>query len=424
MAIRLLLLVLFLPALALGQEKGTMSRARAEYTSGDYPATIRTLRNSKRLTRNDPEARLLLAVSLFHTNDLPAAKAELDELVSNRGDAFPVARFYLGRVYHAQNLFPEAAEAYKEYARTLDQEGEAWLAVTALLRNVANGIRMASGGESVLVDNLGPKVNTPNDEFGAIPSQSGSGRVYFTALQPGIRGTAGHTDILVTEAFGTAWAPREAFNPLLNTLSNETVVDISPSGNRIYYFRGASEREGEYLVDTFRADAPTELITIAPEVNLSIRTLDVTPFYAADDAVYFASDRPDGYGGLDLYRKARLPEGGYGPAENLGPTVNSPYDEISPFVANDGRTIYFSTNDPDFSIGGFDIVRTFRVKGAEGQYTLPVNVGLPINSAGDDTHFRLAPDSFTAFLTSNRKDGYGKRDLYVAYYPTARLEMQ
>ena len=418
------LLLLILPFVAAGQDRAILENARAEYAGGDYPATVRSLRASVSLVEGDPEAALLLAVSLFHINDLEASKAVLDRLIDRKGDAFPVARFYLGRVYHAQNLFPRAAAEYKNYARTLNQEGEAWLAVTALLRNVANGLRLATGGEQILVDNLGPAVNSPEDEFGPIPSQTGSGRVYFTARRPGIRGEGGHTDIQVTEASGDGWVPPTPLNPLLNTLSNETMVDVSPDGNRIYYYRGANEKDGEYLIDTFRNDAPDELVTIAPDVTFSVYNVDVTPFFADADAIYFASDRADGYGGLDLYRRPRLEDGTYGPSENMGPSVNGPYDEICPFVARDGRTIYYSTNDPDYSVGGFDVVQTFRVVGAEGRYTLPVNLGLPINSAGDDTHFRLAPDTFTAFLASDRKDGFGRRDIYAVYYPTARLEMQ
>jgi hypothetical protein len=121
---------------------------------------------------------------------------------------------------------------------------------------------------------------------------------------------------------------------------------------------------------------------------------------------------------------ARLGQGRYGPPTNLGPNVNGPYDEICPFVARDGRTIYFSTNDPTFSVGGFDVVRTYRVAGAQNQFTLPENAGMPLNSAGDDTHFRLASDTFTGFLSSDRKDGLGKRDVYIVYYVEGREEMR
>ena len=423
-----LLFIVLLPVCLTAQSRGKLNRARGTYAAGNYAETVRTLRGDGRLVADDPEAALLLAVSLFHTNRLGEAKTELERLIIDRGDNFPVARFYLGRVYHAQNLFPDAAEEYKRYSRTLDQEGEAWLTVTTLLRNVANGLSIISESEQLLVDNLGPSVNTPEDEFAPIPSPGGTGQLYFTATYPN-RGRAANADIYLTAPTGEGWSAPKDLNPLQNTSANETLVDISADGRKIFYFRGggagaASMREGDYLVDTFRVGGNQSVVTIAPEVALSQYHEDVTPYFSAPDGLYFASNRPEGYGGLDLYRRERLEDGSLGPVKNLGPAVNGPYDEICPFVARDGRTLYFSTNDPDYSVGGFDVVRSFRVIGGAGRFTLPVNLGIPTNSAGDDTHFRLAPDTFSGFLASDRKDGYGKRDLYVIYYSSARKEMQ
>ena len=419
----LVVYILLLPLFLTGQNRATLELAQREYDAGQYAAAVRTLRSNPQLTEFDPEAALLLAVSLFHANDLRAAQERLDLLIKQRGDAFPVARFYLGRVYHAQGLFTEAAAEYKRYLRTLKQDGQAWLAVTALLRNVANGLAATGSTEQTIVDNLGPEVNSEADEFGPIPSPTGSGRVYFTRAVTPAGSTTAQTDIAYTAATGISWAPAAPLSPLINTRAEEALLDISPDGRRLYYFRGTSAADGSFLVDTFRTNTADDLVTIPVEVPLNVNTTDVTPFFGADDAIYFASNRPDGYGGLDLYRRLRLPEGGYGPSQNLGPQVNGPYDEACPFVARDGRTIYFSTNDPEYSIGGFDVVKSFRVVGVEGRFTRPENVGLSVNSAGDDTHFRLAPDGFTGFLASDRKDGFGGRDLFVVYYASGRVEM-
>ena len=419
----LLFILVTCPLLLFGQPRGEMDRVRARYELGDYAAVIRGLGSSDNLVRSDPEAALLLAVSQFHTNDLTAAKSVLDELIERWGEDFPVAGLYRGRVYHAQNLFDRAAVEYKHYLRTLRQGGEAWVAVVALLRNVDNAIRLGYGDGEILIDNLGPAVNTASDEFGPIPSPTGSGRVYYTSLRPGRSFGEGNTDIFFTTTMGRGWSQGRSLDPLLNTAANEALLDISDDGTQLHYYR-AENGKGQFLVDTFRAGREISLVTIPLGAPLSTVYEDVSPYFGAADAIYFASRRPDGYGGLDLYRRDRLAGGGYGPAENLGPQINGPYDEVCPFVARDGRTLYYSTNDPAYSIGGFDVVSSYRVVGGRGRYTLPQNAGLPVNSAGDDTHFRLAPDTFTAFLASDRKDGYGQRDLYVVYYPTARPEMQ
>lgn len=401
-----------------------MERARSEYAAGAYATVVRTLQSSNRLLRDDPEAALLLSVSLFHINDLTEAKKNLVALIERKGNDFPVAQFYLGRVYHAQNLFPEAVDAYKQYLRTLNQEGEAWRAVTVLLKNVDNAIRLGAGDEQIIAENMGPAVNTIGDEFGPIPSPSADGRVYLTATRNGSGIDQENPDIFVTNVLNGTWNEPTVLNPLLNTSQVEYLVDISYDGSKIYYFRGNDLNDGQYLIDTFRAEADNKAVTLPVEVPFSSSFGDATPYFNSEDAIYFSSNRPDGYGGMDLYRRRRLPEGGYGPSENLGPTINGAYDEVCPFMARDNRTLYYSTNDPNLSIGGFDVVKAFRVVGGEGRFTVPENAGIPINSAGDDTHFRLAPDTYTAFLASDRKDGYGKRDVYVVYFTLPRLEME
>lgn len=415
-----LFLLLALPLSA--QRKEKLERAQREFASGDYPAVIRTLQGVKKL-EDDADASLLLAVSQFHANDLLAAETGLAQLLERENDDYPLGWFYLGRVYHAQHRFKRAATEYKRYLRILSGDGPERKTVVRLLRNVDNGIRAGFVSDEMIAENMGEQVNTIHDEYGPIPSPTGNGKLYYSLLSPDLASGATHSDIVVTTPTDMGWRPPAPLNPLLNTSEQEFLADISPDGQQLFYYRGGNERSGRYLLDTYRA-GDNQLVTAQPGAPLDPSSGDVTPFFGASDAVYFASRRPGGYGGLDLYRMERLPNGQFSAPQNLGPNVNGPYDEICPFVAKDGRTIYFSTNDPGYSVGGFDVVRAFRVIGTNDQFTLPENAGMPLNSAGDDTHFRLAPDTFTGFLASDRKDGFGKRDLYIIYFVEAREEMR
>lgn len=413
-----LALSLSLPA----QRRDRLDRANREFAAGDYPAAIRTLQSVKKLA-DDAQGSLLLAVARFHANDLLAAESGLLALLERENNDYPLAWFYLGRVYHAQHRFQRAAVEYKRYLRMLSGDGPERKTVVRLLRNVDNGIRAGFVNDEMIAENMGDNVNSENDEFGPIPSPTGSGKLYFSRRRPDLASGRAHSDIVAVSADGQGWTRPAAVNPLLNTDAEENLSDISPDGQQLYYYRGNDARDGQFLLNVYRGDSG-QLTTLQPDAPLNPAAGDVTPFFGAPDAVYFASRRPGGYGGLDLYRMPRLPGGGYGAPQNLGPEVNGPYDEITPFVAKDGRTFYFSTNDPAFSVGGFDVCRTFRVTGADGRFTRPENAGIPLNSAGDDTHFRLAPDTFTGFLASDRKDGFGQRDLFIVYFVEAREEMR
>ncbi|MEM9928447.1 MAG: hypothetical protein AAF840_01385, partial [Bacteroidota bacterium] len=409
---QLLLLFTLIPLLLPAQRKEKLDRANREFAVGDYPGAIRTLQTIRGI-EGDAEASLLLSVSQFHTNDLLTAEAGLLALAEREKDTYPLIWFYLGRIYHTQHRFVRAATEYKRYLRTLNSDGPERKTVVNLLRNVDNGIRAGFVTDEMVTENMGPRVNSEHDEFGPVPSPSGTGRLYFNLVAPNLATGRVQSDIVVSNNAQSGWGTPLSLNPFINTGAQESLVDISPDGQKLYYYRGNSATDGRYLLDTFRAGGNNEMVTLDAGIGLYTYQGDMTPFLGAADAIYFASNRPGGYGGLDLYRMVRLPGGGFAPPQNLGPNVNGPYDEICPFVARDGRTVYYSTNDPEYSVGGFDVVRTFRVVGTEDQFTIPENAGMPLNSAGDDTHFRLANDTFTGFLASDRKDGLGKRDIYI-----------
>ncbi len=127
------------------------------------------------------------------------------------------------------------------------------------------------------------------------------------------------------------------------------------------------------------------------------------------NTLYFSSDRPGGYGGKDIYKSIRTPEGNWSKAFNLGPEINTPFDEKSPFIHVDNYTLYFSSQGHD-NIGGFDIFLSRMDDNFNWQK--PVNLGHPINSEADDLGFFVSTDGKKGYFTSNKMKGEGGWDIY------------
>ena len=127
---------------------------------------------------------------------------------------------------------------------------------------------------------------------------------------------------------------------------------------------------------------------------------------------FFVSDRPGGYGGRDIYVMERKKNGKWTKPKNLGPGINTEYDEDSPFIAIDNRTLYFATNG-DKSIGGFDIMKSEMTE--DSTWTESVNLGYPFNSTNDDIFYTTTLDGRRGYMTSYRKDGKGEKDIYEIY---------
>ncbi|MEM6772432.1 MAG: tetratricopeptide repeat protein, partial [Bacteroidota bacterium] len=242
------------------QRKDQLERAQREFAAGDYPSAIRTLQGVKKL-EEDAEASLLLAVSQFNANDLLSAEAGLVTLLEREKDDYPLAWFYLGRVYHAQHRFKRAATEYKRYLRMLNNDGPERKTVVRLLRNVDNGIRAGFVSDEMIAENMGQQVNSEHDEYGPIPSPSGNGKLYFSLLHPDLVDGTLHSDIVVTEPNDLGWGDPSPLNPLLNTNAQEFLADISPDGQQLFYYRGGDERDGRYLMDTYR-EGNDQLVTV------------------------------------------------------------------------------------------------------------------------------------------------------------------
>jgi hypothetical protein len=159
---------------------------------------------------------------------------------------------------------------------------------------------------------------------------------------------------------------------------------------------------------------------------------DSQPTVSADgNSIIFASDRPGGFGGTDLYIIHRDAKGEWGAPQNLGPKINSTGDERTPFIHSDSETLYFSSGDNKktggaghYGFGGFDIF--YSRKDEKGEWKEPENIGYPINTEGDDVGFFVSSDAQTGYFFAFdegkvRGKGVGRYDLYsFLLYPGAR----
>ena len=115
-----------------------------------------------------------------------------------------------------------------------------------------------------------------------------------------------------------------------------------------------------------------------------------------------------GFGGKDIYKVMRLPNGKWSRAINLGATVNTPYDEDAPFIYTDKKTLYFSSRGHQ-NMGGYDVFKTVYEKRA---WTTPENLKYPINTVQDDIFFVLSASGKIGYYSSAREGGFGGEDIY------------
>ncbi|AOM80289.1 OmpA family protein [Pedobacter steynii] len=264
--------------------------------------------------------------------------------------------------------------------------------------------------------NLGSQINSAHrDYFPAITADNET--LIFS------RNIAGNEDFFISKKHNKEWSSPVSLSSNINTAQfNEGAQSISPDGQYLF-FTGCnrpnglgrcdiyvSHKEGNSWGQPFNLGAPVNTIywesqpAISPDGN----------------TLYFVSNRPGGIGGYDIWKTQLNEEGEWSLPLNLGPEINTPYDENTPFLHADGKTLYFSS-DGWPGMGNKDIFLS-RID-STGHWSNPLNMGYPINSFNEETGLIVSPDGTEAFFSSNLKDGYGDMDIYQFKLPEDKKPM-
>ena len=333
------------------------------------------------------------------------------------------AHFELAGLYHEQHMFDEAIARYNDYKelffrKTGDEE------VDRLIRISSNAKVMLSNTADLQIENLGPRVNSKYQDYVPFATADGS-ELYFTSRRPGsIGGMRDHEgkymeDIYVSQFKHGRWATAKNIGGPVNTKTHDATVGIAPNGNALLIYRTSADMKSG---DLYITENKENLWSMPKKLGKNINSdhQEASACISGDEMVmYFSSDRPGGYGGKDLYRVKKLPNGEWSLPLNLGPMINTSFDEDAPFIHSDGRTLFFASKGHN-NIGGFDIFKSTLI--GQDLWTIPENLGGPINTVKDDIYFALSADGRIGYFSSERPDGLGEQDIYRVSFPDPDLQ--
>ncbi|MEM6964948.1 MAG: OmpA family protein [Bacteroidota bacterium] len=257
--------------------------------------------------------------------------------------------------------------------------------------------------------NLGKNINSKYDEY--LPTITSDGqKLVFTRKQKG-----SNEDIFQSRKNETDWNQGKAYGKDLNTEFNEGMARFEMHG-KAFYFSGCLREDTKGGCDIYKATLMGEEIVEVSRLDgmLNSREWDSQPSVSCDGSqMFFTSTRGGGLGGGDIYLSSLLPNGDWGVPINLGGVINTPGDEEAPFIANDGKTLYF-TSTGHVGQGDGDL---FVSRFVDGAWTAPVNLGFPINSPGKEIGMYVQGNGKTAYFASERIGGTGGLDIYTCELP-------
>ncbi len=387
-------------------------KAAQMYNRRDYAGAMRQLED---LTLDDPtfaKAWLLKADVYYDLQDFSKAAASYKKAVEADSSIFPPAYYILANLYFDMENYVDAKTYYLKYL-DFKPKNQAELKRTSENLPLCDfRLKMMKNPVAYNPVNIGPNVNSSGFEYINAVSLDES-QLYFTRKGADPRSDESfYRAVSARSSTGQLnWSPAIEIGAPINTPGNEGALCVSPDGQTII-ITCCSRRDSYGSCDLYRSrkigDNWSEPVNLGDQVNTS--AWESQPCLATDGrTLFFISTRKGGYGGSDIWKSVHQSDGSWSQPVNLGDTINTPGDEMSPFIHPDGHTLYFSSTG-HLGMGGADLYVSRM--GAKGRWLKPENLGYPLNTKLDEINLIINAKGTEAYISAVRKSGYGNTDIY------------
>ncbi|HET8861203.1 OmpA family protein [Marivirga sp.] len=379
----------------------------------NYEDAKKSLEEAVKLGANEPYVNYMLGVSYLK---MPSATEQLKasaifEKIENANAISELPKevnYYMAQAFHKNLQLEKASKYYDKYMKSLSASDSKLRAEVELeMMKSENAKRLLSQQKDINIQRMAPPINTEFTEYNPVVSADQS-VMAFTSLRPDQRTGQSSEEIYITFKKSGDWGQPNKI--AINTSENVGTAGISPDGQQMLVFIGSADKGNLFMMKK-ESEGWSQPAVLE---GLNSRDLESTASITPDSKkIYFASNRPGGFGGMDIWVATKQANGTWGDIENLGKEVNSKYDEDAPFIHPDMKTLYFTSNG-NKSMGGRDIFKTNLIG---GNWTSPENMGYPINTPLNDNYFTLSADGSKGYFSSDRPGGYGGQDIYFFDMP-------
>lgn len=380
---------------------------------GEYEQAINLFKQSIKKAPKFLNAYDALANTYQKNNQLINSKNTYLKLLSLKSDHF-FGLYELGNIYFDLGNIDSSEFYYRRFLRMNSSNDKYAQNAQLNLRNINFSRDAFKNPVNVNPVNMGSSINSKDQEYSpafAIDEKT----IYITKRMGNLSDNRPNEDLYFAELNDESWDKVKDIGPPINTIENEGAFSISSDGNYIF-FTSCSRNGGKGQCDIWltskknnRWDEPKNL-----QSPINTKYWESQPSISSDGRMlYFSSDRPGGYGGTDIW-VSEFSNSGWSAPKNLGPTVNTSKDEQFPFIHSDNRTLYFSSNGHP-GLGKSDLYLTR--KDVKLNWEIPINMGFPINSRGQDWNLVVARDGKTAYFSSDQLKGFGGLDIYTFQLP-------
>jgi hypothetical protein len=365
------------------------------------------LQKAIKIQPNYTQAKELLGEYFFALKKYDDAIAILESSANDK-DFSARSVFLLSEIFLKNNNGEKAKLYAEKYIARKDKVPNAAAKASQTILNANFAIEAKKNPVPFNPKNLGASINTKANEY--FPYLTPDGKVFTFTRMDGRQ-----EDLFYANRNDTVFSNAMSYGNNVNTDDNEGASAMDAQGNFLFV-TACNRMDGYGSCDIYYSVKQNNIWTAPQGIGKPVNTgaWEAQPSFSSDgSALYFASNRPGGFGGRDIWVSYLDTNMKLSEPKNLGPNINTKYDDQCPFIHADNQTLYFTSNGwPGMGNGDIYISRK-----TDTGWTKAVNIGYPINTENDDNGMTVSYDGKTAFLSSSRAGGFGGLDLYSFELP-------
>ena len=391
--------------------------ARHEFNENNMRGAMLIYREVLQSDANNAAALYGTSECYYNLKKYKLALEYLNKALEKEASISSESDFFRGQIYHRTAKLDDAITAFDAFLAKEKPSTYEYELATQYRLQCLYARDMMKKPVDVTIENMGNLINSRYDEY--TPSISADGNtMVFTARRNDTKGGRMDEDgdykyfedIYYSNYDETTkeWSQSVAVEGELNTETYDAVLSIFPSGNGMYVYKNTVSSTGDIYFSEYRPG--TKEWTAAQKMPRPINTsyFEGSISMTADgNTIYFVSERPEGEGQGDIYVSTKKGESWSSP-KNLGAVVNTDLDEKFVFIHPNGKTLFFASNGHQ-TMGSYDIFKTEYVN---GEWSVPVNLGYPINTVNEESTFSLTKDNKSLMIAAEYEDSFGERDIY------------
>jgi outer membrane protein OmpA-like peptidoglycan-associated protein/tetratricopeptide (TPR) repeat protein len=384
---------------------GLVAQADKLYDKKQYQKAVELYLQALEANPDDASLNLQTGLSYLYSESKSKAAKYISKAHRLNPRINDEINYHLGIAFQNTNEFLKAIDHFEQFKKVKKELSELADKRIAECR-IADSLSHYE--LNVVIENAGPNVNSRFHDYA--PIISGDGKTLLitsnrTANERELKEGTNYEDIYICRKSANGWEPAKKISSI-NTEYNDAAASLSPDGKTLflYYEEGA----GDIYTSQLQGNEWTKPAPLNKNINTEQYWETSATLSSDGKKIYFASNRPGGIGELDLYVSELDGKGSWGKAVNLGPVINTPENEDSPFIHPDNATLYFSS-DGHPSLGNTDIFVSML---AGNKWTKPENLGWPINTWEYDGFFTISADKKHGYFSTLKEGGLGDSDIY------------